>query len=343
MFNSSSRHHPRLARFASALAVVAVGALALTACGTASTPPEDDQADSAWPERRIEYIIPYDPGGATDAAGRAFAERLGEELGTTVVPVNQPGGSGLVGVTAAVTAEPDGYTLGFGSPGGILIQPLIDPTIATATTDDYTPVALMGTGPFSLMVRGDAPWETLEDFVDYAKEHPGELQIATTGGAAINTFVIHAFADAADIEVTPIPFDGSAEGQRALLGGQVPAFVASASGVIGLVDSGDLRALAVSGSEPFAQLPDVPTFDSEGYAVPFEGAYLTIAPKGLPDDVREKLFAATEKILASDDWKQWCAENGTTPKELVGADLTAWIADQQTALKPYLELVQAAG
>lgn len=324
-------------------AAVALAALiALQACAPNAGPGsvETEAPTTDYPTRPITYIIPYDPGGSTDAAGREFASQLGAELGGTVVPVNQPGGSGLVGVTAAVTAAADGYTLGFGAPGAILIQPLVDKSIATASTDEYTPLALMGTGPFSLMVSGSAEWNTVDDFIDYAKDHPGEVQVATTGGLAINTFVIHAFAKEAGIELTPIPFDGSSEGQRALLGGQVDAFIASASGIVGLVDSGEMKALAVTGTEEFADLPDTPTFDSLGYDVPFEGAYLTVAPKGLPEAVKQKILDATAVVLESDAWKKWCAENGTTPKNIVGPELIDWIHEQQDALEPFLEIVQ---
>lgn len=325
-----------------AIAAAAIAAvLSLQACSSDAGAGNETQAPATdYPTRQINYIIPYDPGGATDTAGRAFAEMLGEELGGTVVPLNQPGGSGLVGVTAAVTAEPDGYTLGFGAPGAILIQPLVDDSIATASVEDYTPVALTGTGPFALLVDGKSEWDSLDDLIEHAKKNPGTVQVATTGGLAINTFVIHAFADDAGIDVTPIPFDGSTEGQRALLGGQVQALVASASGVVGLVESGEMKALAVSGTEDFADLPGTPTFDSEGYYVPFEGAYMTVAPKGLPEDVLERLLEATTAVLESEEWKEWCAANGTTPKNIVGDAVADWIHEQQDALKPYLELVQ---
>ncbi|GAA5145501.1 tripartite tricarboxylate transporter substrate binding protein [Microbacterium pseudoresistens] len=341
---SLSRKSAAKALRQAAVATVTVASMVgLAACSSGGEAgPETEGPTSTYPDRQITYIIPYDPGGATDTAGREFASQLGAELGGTVVPMNQAGGSGLVGVTAAVTAEPDGYTLGFGAPGAILIQPLVDDSIATASTDNYTPIALTGTGPFALLVGGDSEWNSLGDLVDYAKDHPGEVQIATTGGLAINTFVIHAFAAEAGIDVTPIPFDGSTEGQRALLGGQVQALVASASGVVGQVESGEMKALAVSGSEDFHDLPDTPTFDSDGYYVPFEGAYMTVAPKGLPDDVLQRILDATAVVLDNDAWKEWCAENGTTPKNLTGDALTNWIHEQQDALMPYLELVQGS-
>ena len=324
---------------------VAVGALAATLLlgGCSALGSQGGDAADSYPTETLDYIIPFAPGGSTDPVGREFSRMLAEKLGTTATVENMPGGDQAIGVTAVLNAEADGYTMGLSSPSGIIVQPLLNKELTYQNASDYTPVVKMVTGPYALLVAQDSPFQNLDELIEAAGDDPGAIRVGTTARMSDNSFAIFSLEEQADIELTVVPFPGGAgESVLAVLGGQIEAIIATASGQLGLVQSGDLRALAHTGTPSYdATLPGSVSFESAGFDIPFSSEFMTVAPAGLPDAVREKLIVAARSVAESPEWAAWCKTQGILPEAVSGPDLDQWIVDTTERSRAAIALAQS--
>ncbi|MFD5225982.1 Bug family tripartite tricarboxylate transporter substrate binding protein [Microbacterium sp. NPDC058342] len=325
------------------VAFAALTALVLTACGSGgNAEPGSEDAASSYPDGKLEYVIPYKPGGSTDPAGREFSRLLAEELGTSAVAENLPGGDETIGLASVIDAEPNGMRLGISSATGIVVQPMVNPDLTWKGIDDYTPVAKMLEAPNILVVGKDSPYETLDDLIADAKARPGEVRVGTTGRLTNNSFVIATLEKQADVELTIVPFSGGAgEAVLATMSGEVEAAVPTAAAQLGLVESGDLRVLAHTGDERYDDVAQGPSFESLGFDVPYSSDYVTIAAPGLPDDVRTKLVAAALAVAKSDEWAAFCEKSGFVADPMADDELVAWIEKTTTASDEGIKLMDA--
>lgn len=327
-------------------AVLAIAALALSSCASSGTPQAGStEPELDYPDGPLTYVVPYNPGGSADPVGREFARLLGEKLGTTVIVENLPGGDETIGVSSVLESDPDGQTMGMSSAAGIVFGPLVTPDLSYEDSSDYTPLSMMVRSPNAVFVSKDSPFTSMEDFIDAAKDAPGQLSIGTIGRMTVPTFNIVSLEESAGIDLNIVPFSGGAsEAVSAALAGQIDAFVSAASGQVGLVQSGDLRPLAHTGDDSYDDvMPGSVSFESLGYDVPFSVEYLNVAPAGVDDAVREKLAAAASEIVNSDEWADFCERNGLQATPMSGAELDAWIADVTAKGKAAIKLVQASG
>lgn len=345
MTDTSTATNPKAARKRrltgrTVLAGLAASLLALTGCslGSANAGGAED-----YPNRALEYIVPFAPGGSTDPVGREFSRMLAEELGTNETVQNMPGGDQAIGVTAVLDAEADGHTMGLSSPSGIIVQPMLNDSLPYQDASDYTPIAKMVTGPYALLVAKDSPYKTLDDFIAAAKENPGKLRVGTTARMSDNSFALFSLEEQADIKTTMVPFPGGAgESVLAVMGGEIEGIFATASGQLGLVESGDLRALAHTGRAEYNRfLPGAISFEEEGYDIPFASEFMTVAPAGIPDDIREKLVGAAEKVVASEEWAEWCEKQGILPDPIVGDELDTWIKETTERSEKAIAMAEA--
>lgn len=322
----------------SVLAAVAATTLALQGC---AAPVEEVE----FPTGPINYVIPYNPGGSTDPAGREFARLLAIELGTTETVENIPGGDETIGVTAVLTAEPDGHSLGVSSATGIIVQPLVNPALPFKGPDDYTPVGKMIQAPNAIFVGKDSPFQTIEEFIAAAKERPGEISVGTTGRLTNNSFAIYALEEQAGIDLNLVPFQGGAgEAVLAAIGGQIDAVIPTVPAQLGLFASGDIRALAHTGTSDYNKiLGGAPSFEELGYDIPFSSDYVTIAAKGLPEAVKNRLVDAAYKVASSKEWADWCAEKGFLATPMKDQELLDWIEMVTEASKAAIAKADAAG
>jgi tripartite-type tricarboxylate transporter receptor subunit TctC len=261
--------------FAAALAV-SLGAMA--APGTAS---------AQYPEEPITYIISFDPGGESDVTARFQEPHLEELLGVDVVITHRPGGGGAVAWSEFQrTAEPDGYTIiGINIPH-IVAQP-IQRADAGYDTFDWEIITWFHFTPNALIVRNDSPFETLEDLIEYARENPQVVTIGGSGTFSANHLEMLRLENAADINLTYIPFTGTGPLPAAVLGGHVSALMNYT--MLGVQMSDEVRVLAVAAEERVPSLPDVPTFRELGYDI-VGGAYRGVAaPAGTPPEIVEQL------------------------------------------------------
>jgi putative tricarboxylic transport membrane protein len=327
--------------------------LALTGCaGTgdgatpATTVTETAQAVSEYPDRPITFMVPYNPGGSTDPVGREFTAQIVAELGTTGIVQNIPGGDETIGLTYVFNSSPDGYTIGLTSATGIIVQPLVNDKLTFQTSADYAPLVKVIEAPNAIFVGKNSPYQTLDDLIADAKARPGKITIGTTGRLTNNSFTILALEQQAGIDVTLVPFSGGAgEATRAAIAGEIDAVIPTAAGQLGFVQSGDLRALAHTGSEAYNEVlgGKVVALNSIGYDIPFSSDYVIVAPKGISAEILQKLTDAAYKVATSQAWADWCAEKGFLSDPRVGTDLDDWIAQVTEASKDAIALADANG
>lgn len=348
--------HSRRRHLLGALAIAVGAALTLQACGASSGPGQgapsasDETAASNggsatnYPSRQMTYVVPYNPGGSTDPVGREFSRLLGEELGGDFVVQNLPGGDETIGVGSVLKASPDGHTMGLSSATGIIVQPLINKDLPYSGRDAYDPVVKMVEAPNAILVAADSPYQTLDDLIEDARKRPGKVRIGTTGRYTNNSFILVALEEQADVDFTIVPFSGGAgEAVLAALGGQVEAVVPTAAAQLGLIKSGELRALAHTGPTEYGKkfLPGAVALADAGYDVPFSSDYVTITAPGAPEDVRTRLREAAYKVASSEEWAAWCEEKGFLADPMTGDELDAWIEKITEASEKAIELVRA--
>ena len=263
--------------------------------------------DGEFPSDDIEMIVPWAAGGGTDRTGRFLAEQVQDELGTSTFVTNQTGGSGSVGFNAIANSEPDGHTVGVTTVEICTISHL---GIAQITPEDLAPVMQYNFDPAALTVPEDAPYGTVEEFVSFAEENPGEIRISNSGIGAIWHLSAAGFAEEAGIDVRHIGYDGGAPATTAVVNGEVEATTASAAEVAPQVEDGPLQILAVFGEEPVSIFPDVPTLQDEGYDFTM-GAWrgLTV-PTGTPEDRIETLHEAYRSVYESEEFQTFMEDNG---------------------------------
>ena len=294
-------------------------ALCASAWGCAAP---DAAAQSAYPSRNIQIIVPYTAGGSIDIMARAVGQRLAETWGRNVIIDNRPGASGMIGTEIATKAEPDGHTLlahtsSYPATASVREKLPFDPARA------IVPVAMIARAPMLLALHPSVPAKSVKELVALAKKNPGKLNYASSGAGGNNHFSGALFAAAAGIKLTHIPYKGIAPAVTALASGEVEIVIASAAAVMPQVKAGRVRALAVSSAEPSPLLPGLPAIAQSG--VPGYTYVLwwgMFAPAGMPSDRINAVNNAVNKILASADMKKFLDNEGAEPWPLTAAQLS---------------------
>lgn len=268
----------------------------------------ENEKKSDYPNKPITMIIPYSAGGGTDATGRALAQAAEDNLGTSIGVVNKTGGGGSVGMSAGINSKPDGYTVTMFT---VELTTLPHLGLAPFTFEDVKPVAQINFDPAAITVPADAPYNTVEEFIDYAKNNPGKIRVGNSGTGAIWHLAAAGFEKATGIEFTHVPFEGAAPAVTSLLGGHIEAVTVSPAEVLSQVESGDLKTLAVMSPERSAALPDVPTLKEKGIEVPNLGPWRGIGvPKDTPDEVVKVLEKAFMEAADEEEFKTFMKNNG---------------------------------
>ena len=245
-----------------------------------------------FPTKEVQIIVPYAAGGATDLVFRALAASTSKYLGKAVVVVNKPGGGGAVGVTEAMQARPDGYTL------LTAITPLtiLPHQVRTAFTyRSFEPVINVVQDPAMFQVRADSPWKTLREFLDYARKNPGMITVGNSGAGGGVHLIALAFEKAAGVTFNHIPFAGGGPSVTALLGGHVNAVSVSPPEGIPHVRAGKLRIIALFSEKRMPDFPDVATVREQGVDFAMGQWRGLAAPKGTPPEVIRALHDAFKK------------------------------------------------
>jgi len=251
-----------------------------------------------YPTKAVEFIVPFAPGGGADASQRAF-NKFAEPLVGHPLPINnKPGAAGTTGWAEMVRASNDGYTLTIATPPFNIIPALVKPKETGYTLDQFTNICVYAVVPDVILVRKDSEYKTLEDLVTFAKANPKKLAAANTGTLGADFMTTLLIEKATGIEMSQVPFSSGALALQAMLASTTDVFVASTLYAVAQADT--LVALAIASDERDPLVPDVPTFKELGYDVaPLSIGGLS-APKGLPNDVKQKLEAACKASAASE-------------------------------------------
>lgn len=283
-----------------------------------------------YPEKPINFIIPFNAGGGLDLTARALEKASLKYLGQPLVITNKPGGAGALGWNEVAAANPDGYTLGITSVDLLLLAQYGAAKYNYLTA--LSPVAQISATPLVLAVQADKPWTTLKDLIAYAKDHPGEIKFGHSGLGSFTHVTGEMFGLTAGIQLEQVPFSGGSESVAALLGGHTQVGFSSPTAVKEHVKTGKLRVLAVTGTtrinDPlFAQ---VPCFPEQGLDITLTTWYGIAIPKETPAKVRNKLAESVKAMLADPEVMKNLAVIGGEVEYLGPEESQAkWLAESQ--------------
>lgn len=290
--------------------LIRTGLLALT---VACLGPLAAQAET-YPSRPIKMVVPFAAGGPADAIGRTIAEKMSGILKQPVVIDNRPGAGGVTGMKMVAKADPDGYTFGIGSAGGLAISVSLQPDPTYDPTRDLKALTLAATVPELFVVNNAIKANTFKDFITLAKAEPGKLTVASSGSGSMPHLAAELLQQYAGIKLVHVPYRGAAPAVTDLLGGQVDSMFMDIAVLLPHVQAGRIRALAIGSPKRSSILPDVPTTAELGYPeVVADNWYGIVAPRDLPKPIVDTLHAALVETLAMPDVKEKLAQQGALP------------------------------
>lgn len=309
--------------------------------GEASSAGQTEQTEAAseattdFPTTQISMIVQASPGGLSDQVSKETGDLMGEALGQTVVCQYKPGGSGAVGMSFLQASSPDGYTIGHTPLEMVMLKSL---GYADLEPDDLTLLGRAYTTVGSLAVRaGDDRFGTIDEFMAYVEEHPGEVTVGNAGTGSIWHIGAIGLEKAAGVTFNHVPFDGASNAVASLMGGHVDAVVCAPIELLSGVNGGELTLLATMGEERSEAFPDVPTMVESGidYVLLHWGGFA--APKDIPEDVKEVLQNALKEAVESEEYAEFMHERAMEPAFMCGEEYEEFIAEQTEFLGGLIE------
>jgi len=284
---------------------------------------------ASFPDRPVEMVIPYPPGGTADAVARPLSAVLQEKLGVPVVVSYKPGAGGAIATQHVARAKPDGYTLVM-----VLAAHAINPSLYSNlpydSVKDFTPVSMVAKLPLVLYTTPKFPAKTVSELIKYAKDHPGRLSVASAGNGNTSHLATELFATMAGVKLLHVPYKGGGPSVTAAMGGEVDAVFAGPDS-LHLAKAGRLHLMAVTSPQRLALSPDTPTVQEaglKGYEV--QGWYGLLAPAGTPDDVVGVLNKAVTASLADPKFVKTVEELGYIPSPSTPAGFMDYIKEETT-------------
>ncbi|KQX22115.1 tripartite tricarboxylate transporter substrate binding protein [Variovorax sp. Root434] len=281
-------------------------------CATVAASLTAFSAFAAFPDKPVKIVVPFAPGGGTDLVARTVGITMGQELGQPVIIDNKPGAGTVIGTDAVAKSRPDGYTLVMATVAHV-VNPSLLPKLPYNYEKAFAPVMLVGISPNVLVVRAESPYKSVGDIIAAAKAHPGKLSFASQGAGTSAHLAGELFKNLTKTDITHIPYRGAGPAITDLLGGQVDVMFATAAAVGTFIESGKLRALAVttasrSTAPSLAKVPTVAESGVPGYVA--DSWYGLYAPAGTPQDVIMKLNAAAKKAVQTEAFRKRVESEG---------------------------------
>ena len=290
-------------------------------------------AQTPWPSKPIRWIVNFPPAGAADILSRTLAEYFGSRLGQPIVVENKPGAGGMLGADIVAKARGDTHVVMVSSAASHGIGPVLYKDVPYDPLADFTHIHLVGTFPSVLAVKGDSTISTVQQLLDQARSKPGEVTYGSGGNGTMNHLVGQLLARSAGVQLTHIPYRGSAPAMNDLLGGQITALMESLPTAIGYFNAGRMRSLAVSEAERSPSLPDVPTFREAGFQdVVATNWFGFSAPADIPPEIAKRWETEIATALQSAQVKEAFAKIGVRPgtlgavayTDLIRSELMRW-------------------
>jgi len=311
------------------------------AAGSAALPAA---AQGSWPTgKAITYLVPFPAGGTTDTLGRLIAQKLGPVLGTSVVIDNKGGAGGSVGSEIASRAAPDGYTLLGGTISSHAINVSLYPKIGYDPITSFAPVTLIGTNPVVLVVNAASPHKTLKDVLDASRAKAGGLSSASAGTGTSQHLSLELLAHKSGVKFTHVPYKGSGPAIQDVIGGQVEMMFDTTVVAGPHIQSGKLRAIAVTSAKRLASMPDVPTVAESGLpgladfeVVSWQAVFV---PAGTPAPIVDRLHKEIRTILAEPEMQDKLRGFGMEPADMTTAQIAAF---QKAEVEKWAQVIKAA-
>ncbi|WP_447989846.1 Bug family tripartite tricarboxylate transporter substrate binding protein [Achromobacter spanius] len=297
-------------------------------------------AQSTFPTRPVRLLVGFAPGGLTDIAARALAERMGKTLKHNVVVENRPGGQAIIATVAVARAEPDGYTLGFAGTNGMILNPLLYNNLPYQPSD-FKQLGSMGKSPMLLIVHPDLGVKNVQEFIALAKKKPGDITCAHAGRGVINHLALLHFQSKTGTQFQDVPYKGSGPALLDLMAGTVQSSFDFPTSALPNIKSGKLLALAVTADKRLSSLPDVPTMKEAGVD-DFElyTRMMISGPAAMPANVAQVLENAVREGTRDPSLIQQFAEQGVAVEFTSSADLDKVIADESAM---WAQVIKANG
>jgi len=309
-------------------------AVAIVAALAFSTTPSYAQP---WPQRSVRVIVPFAPGSSPDVAARIFAEQLGVRWGKAVVVENLPGADGLV-ATAAFAAAQDDHILLFSPAAPITVYPLVQEKLSYDPVRDMLPISAVAETFGAISVPASLPVTTLSELVEYVRSRPGKLNWATAGGAF--PILISGLMKLAELDMTHVPYRNQNLAIQDLAEGRIQLFATAMTALLPLAQAGKIRVVAVTNKKRSPLWPDIPTVTESGYPdLAFDGLIGVFAPRGTPDDRRERISADIRAIAADQVVAKRLGATGQIVRGSTPAEFTAAIEEQRSRISAIVQLI----
>lgn len=314
--------------------------LATAATLAAAVLPLNASAQAGWPSKPITYVVPFPPGGTTDTLARLIGQRLGQALGTTVVVENRPGAGGNIGSDYASKAAPDGYTILGGTISSHAINASLYPKMPYDVVKSFAPITLIGTNANVLVVSAGSPFKTVKDIVAEAKAKPDTLAFASAGNGTSQHLAGELFKSLAGIKITHIPYKGSGPAIQDVMAGQVPMMFDTTVVAAQHIDSGKLRALAVTSARRIKSMPNVPTMAEAGVSgYELESWQAIFAPANTPKPIVDRLYKEISAIIKTPDMQARLEKLGMEPSGMSPVEFAEF---QRSEIVKWAKVVKAA-
>lgn len=269
---------------------------------------------SAFPVKPIKLVVPYPPGGSADVLGRLLGQRLTTSLGQPVVVENRPGAGTAIGAKAVAQSAGDGYTLLIGTVSSHAINPALTSDIGYDPIRDFTPIAPLAMIPFVVMAHPNLGVTTMQGLIERARREPGKLNYASAGNGTSNHLAGEMLNSVAKVQITHIPYKGSAPALNGLLGGQVDIMFDLILTAVPHVKAGSLRALAVTAAQRSPLLGDVPSVAEVGLpGLELSAWFALFGPRGVPSGISEKIAREVTLILKTPEFHERLGNLGASP------------------------------
>ena len=274
-----------------------------------------------YPAKPVKLIVTYPPGGSSDLMARVFGAKLAELWGQQVIIESKPGAAGAIGTEYTARQPADGYTFMIGNSGPVAINPLLS-AVPYNVEKDFIPVSQISQGPNVLVVRADAPFQSLQDVISFARQNPGKLNYGTSGPGSISHLSSEMLKNLAKIQAVEVPYKGGVLAVQDLLGGQINFIFSDTLPAMAHVRGGKLRALCLTGSERFELIKELPMCAADAPGLVALNWWGVLFPAGTPRQLVARLNADAVKALADADVKKKFADLGvvavsSTPEQFI--------------------------
>jgi tripartite-type tricarboxylate transporter receptor subunit TctC len=292
----------------------------------------------SYPTKPVKLIVTYPPGGSSDLMSRVYGAKLADLWGQQVIVESKPGAAGSIGMDFAARQPNDGYNFVVGNLGPVAVNPLLS-KVPYNIEKDFVAVSMVSTGPNVLVVRADSPFQSLADVIAFGKANPGKLNYGTSGPGSVSHLSSEMLKNITGLQAVEVAYKGGVLAVQDLLGGQIHYIFSDSLPAMAHIRAGKLRALCVTGSQPYALLPEPPLCQGSAPGLVAINWWGVLMPAGTPKPIVDKLHADTVRALADADVRKRFADLGVEAVSSTPGEFSAFI---KAEMEKYSKLIREA-